>query len=175
MASLSNMSIPRATGRCAAEGRPLDPGEPVVVVLLEREDSEELDRLDYAASAWEAGSRPAGEVFAWWRAEAPIPGRRPGGLVSAEGLVDLFEQLGDAEDPRRLAFRYVLSLHLVRTRRLEFAGARPGVMLVRPRGSDPAEAPIAVADPIAGGELDEGAMQDLLVEVAALLDSGDEG
>jgi hypothetical protein len=169
------MSIPRSTGRCAEEDRPLDPGEPVVVVLLEREDSEDLDRLDYSVGAWESGARPGGAVFAWWRAEAPIPGRRPGGLVSADGLLDLFEQLGETDDPRRLAFRYVLALHLVRTRRLEFAGAQAGLMLVRPRGSDPTEHPIAVADPIARGELDEAATQELLVEVAALLDRGDEG
>ncbi|MGP1271930.1 MAG: hypothetical protein ACTS22_01210 [Phycisphaerales bacterium] len=178
MSSASTIVIPRCTGVCAGSGRALEPGERIVVVLLEPVEpveGEGFERLDYAALSWEDGARPeAGrEVFAVWHAAAPSGGKRQEGLISAEGLLDLFEQLAETEEPRRRAFRYVLALQLMRKRQLEYAGARGGVLLVRPRGAE-ADAPaIEVHDPQASGELDERALEELAEQVEALMEPGD--
>ena len=146
-----------------------------MVVLLETGGEEELDRLDFSLEAWEGGARPekGKRVFASWRTQAHEPGKKEGALIAAAGLMDLFEQLGDAEEPRRVAFRYVLALMLIRKRQLEYAGSADGAILVLPRGSEEGAEPIRVHDPQASGELDEAALTELAEQVEQVLDSGD--
>jgi hypothetical protein len=50
-----------------------------------------------------------------------------------EELLDLFESLEDANEPKKQAFRFLLALLLVRKRLLKYEGQRPGLMLVRRR------------------------------------------
>ena len=145
------------------------------MVLLETGGEEELERLDYSLEAWESGARPekGQRVFASWRTQAHEPGKKEGALIGAEGLMDLFEQLDEAEEPRRVAFRYVLALLQMRKRQLEYAGSAEGVILVLPRGSEEGAEPIRVHDPQASGELDEAALAELAEQVEQVLDSGD--
>lgn len=145
------------------------------MVLLETGGEEELQRLDFSLEAWESGARPekGPRAFASWRTLAHEPGKKEGALIGAEGLMDLFEQLGEAEEPRRVAFRYVLALLLMRKRQLEYAGSEDGAILVLPRGSEEGAEPIRVHDPQASGELDEAALAELAEQVEQVLDSGD--
>lgn len=145
------------------------------MVLLETGGEDELERLDFSLEAWESGARPGKgrRVFASWRTRAHEPGKKEGALIGAEGLMDLFEQLGEAEEPRRVAFRYVLTLMLMRKRQLEYAGSAEGAILVLPRGSEEGAEPIRVHDPQASGELDEAALAELAEQVEQVLDSGD--
>ena len=147
----------------------------MVVVLLERADDEELDRLDYSLAEWDKGARPDDEdsVFASWRTEVPEPGKKQDPLISADGLVDLFEQLGGSDDPRRLAFRYVLALMLMRKRLLEYAGTDDGQLLVLPKGAEEGTEPTRVHDPQAAGELDEEALMQLAEQIEQVLDTND--
>ncbi|MEM8756190.1 MAG: hypothetical protein AAGF47_00220 [Planctomycetota bacterium] len=181
MSTAAAFSIPRSTLRCASTGRSFEPGEPIVVVLLEpsaesEADADRFDRLDYTDAAWSSGARPDGSrtVFAVWHASAPEPGVKQDPLISPDGLMDLFEQLEGTDDPRRRAFRYVLALQLMRKRRLEYIGTQDHALLVRVRGSAEEEAPMVVHDPQAAGELDEAALADLAEQVATLMD-GDDG
>lgn len=145
------------------------------MVLLEGAGEEELDRLDFSARAWEGGARAPEDrkVFATWRTVAHEPGRKADAVISADGLLDLFEQLADAEEPRRVAFRYVLALLLMRKRQLEYVGSRDGKLLVLPRGAEEGTEPTRVHDPQAAGELDESALAELVEQVEQVLDSGD--
>jgi hypothetical protein len=132
--------IARPTGRCAATGESIEPGARYVATLVQPEGSEALERLDFGAEVWEAGARPAPSrtLFGFWRATMPEPSakkRHP--LIADDELLDLFEQIGEAADERRTAFRYVLALLLIRKRVLRYEGARTGpepVILVRPKG-----------------------------------------
>ncbi|MEO1583376.1 MAG: hypothetical protein AAFR96_02250 [Planctomycetota bacterium] len=170
MPAQPTISIPRCTGRCALEGRDLEPGEPIVVVLAETADGEAFERTDFSARAWETAAPDGGGRVAMWRSTAPHPDRSADPIISADGMLDLFEQLDGTEHAGRRAFRYVLALQLMRKRKLEYAGAGEGVLLVRPRGADADAAPIEVHDPQASGELDEAALADLAEQVAALME-----
>jgi len=175
VSATQTFSIPRYTGIDASTGEPLVPGAGMVVVLLERAEDDDLDRLDFDLSAWERGVRPDSDrrLFASWRTTVPEPGKKRESLISADGLVDLFEQLAETEDPRRLAFRYVLALMLVRKRLLVYAGTDAGDLLVRPKGSDPEADPVRVHDPQAAGELDEQTLSELADQVEQVLDRND--
>ncbi len=175
MSTTQPFAIPRSTNRCASTGETLVPGEMMVVVLLEGESEEELERLDYALKAWEGGARPSDDrrIFATWRTQVHEPGKKQDAIISADGLLDLFEQLGEAEEPKRLAFRYVLALMLMRKRQLEYVGTKEGKLLVMPKGAEEGAEPIEVHDPQASGELDEQALAELVEQVEQVLDPGD--
>lgn len=175
MSTTQPFAIPRSSNTCAASGEALVPGETMVVVLLDGQSEDELERLDYAIKAWEAGARPGKDrrIFASWRTQVHEPGKKQDAIIGAEGLLDLFEQLADAEEPRRLAFRYVLALMLMRKRQLEYVGTDQGHLLVKPRGAEEGADPIRVHDPQASGELDEQALAELVEQVEQVLDTGD--
>jgi hypothetical protein len=162
--------ISRPTGRCFITQRDLAPGEPIVVALVEREPDPEgnptegFERLDFSGEGWDSlpddtrgGGRkhlPDRRIFAWWRASQPEPGARPLIALDDNGLLDLFEELGYADDPEtdaqrasRLAFRFVLTLILARKRlvRLERSGTEG--LFVRPRGTPPEAESVFVEDP----------------------------
>lgn len=159
-------SISRGTGRCAASDRELRVGETHVAVLVERSGQEGLERLDYSAEAWEAGARPGPPLalFASWRTTVAEPNARKSALLADDELLELFERLGEATEPRRLAFRYLLALMLVRRRVLVYEGSRAGVLRVKPKrpaGELPEPEVVEVADPKLDPETVESVMRQL--------------
>ncbi|MBX3409043.1 MAG: hypothetical protein KF859_04075 [Phycisphaeraceae bacterium] len=174
--SISGSAYPvsRSSGQCAASGRAFAEGEHFVATLCERpEPSAPLERVDFSLEAWEGGHRPAPPLalFAVWRSayQSRPPTRKS--LLSDDELVDLFENLAAATDPKQLAFRYVLALLLVRKRLLRLVSQRsarvdqPGALLVHPRGTPPETPPIEVLDP----GIDEAATADIIEQVGQLI------
>ncbi len=172
-------SISRGTGRCAASDRELRVGEHHVAVLVERDGQEGLERLDFSQEAWDSGARPRPPLtlFASWRTVVGEPNARRSALLGDDELLELFERLGEATEPRRLAFRYLLALMLVRRRVLVYEGSRAGVLRVkakRPAGELPEAAVVEVADPKLDPETVESVMQQL-GEIMALDDGSASG
>jgi len=139
MSSLTsqNYSVGRPSARCAATGVELTPGTRYVAALVERDGEEGFDRLDYTLDAWNEGHRPP-RLFGFWRSVVPEQGEEHKPIVDDEALLSLFEQLGDSDDAKRLAFRYVLALMLVRKRLIRHESTRrvDGVanLVIRLRG-----------------------------------------
>lgn len=154
----------RSTGVCAATGEPLAPGDDAVAVLVEREEVGCLDRLDYSLDAWESGRRPD-RLFCFWRRIIPQSNAKPKPFIDDAELLSLFTQLGESDQPRQLAFRFILSLILLRKRLLRQVGARredgAKVTLVRIRRSDPNDPPIEVVDPGMDDDQTASAMEQL--------------
>lgn len=156
-ASNAPYDIARPTGVCAATGRELVPGEPVVVALIERDGAAPLERLDFSLDAWARGERDpgGGRVFAYWRTTQPSPNARPRTFIDDDALLELFHDSADddslhaddAERRARSAFRFVLALILCRKRLLRHESSERGAMLVRERGAPPEAPPIRVEDP----------------------------
>jgi hypothetical protein len=156
----------RPTGVCAASGRALQPGEPCVAVLCEREGEEGFDRLDYAEDAWATGSRPP-RLFSFWRTTVPEPHRKRRIFADDDLLMNLFDRLEGDHRPQRAAFRFVLALVLLRKRLLRLVGRREGdegsVWLLERRGEAPGP-PVEVIDPRLSDE-DVRAVSDQLGEI----------
>lgn len=149
----------RATGRCAVSGVEFSSGVPFVAVVLEHPDGT-LGRADVALDAWDAGSRPEGpgRIFAAWRTTVPDPGAPKPSLIDDADLMEFFERPVNDRDERFEGVRYLMTLALIRRKKLVYEGGRPadrsgeraGVMYVRPRGVPaPPEGPalIEVVDP----------------------------
>lgn len=132
-------SVHRSRGVCAATNRPIEPGERFVAALVEREGALGLERVDYSLEAWEGGARPGpGErLFGFWRSHYNPTETKKSPLLSDEELLDLFTELAEAVEDRRIAFRYLLALHLVRRRVLRCITTTKQGMTVTPKGADP--------------------------------------
>jgi len=160
--------VARSTGHCAVTGIPFKEGDAFVAALVERDGQPGLERLDYAAKEWEGGARPQPplRLFGFWRgAYHPGEAKRQPLLGDAE-LLDLFEELGGATEPKQVTFRYILSLLLIRRRVLRVVSTKPGTMSVVPRGSgDTAREPITVVDP----GLDEQAIADAIEQLGQVV------
>lgn len=134
MATSTGYEIARATGVCAATGRPIAVGDEFIATLVESAAEDRLERADYCVEAWRSGARPA-RLYGHWRAtmESPDAKKRP--YIDDAALMDLFEQLAEATEAGRVSFRYLLALMLVRKRLLKYEGTRRdgarSVMLVR--------------------------------------------
>lgn len=168
--------IGRSTGVCAATGRELAPGEPIVVALVEREGSEGFDRAEFGESDWRAARRldDGRRVFAHWRTTLGEPNSKARLLIDDESLLDMFEQLcegagEEGEERSRSALRYLLALVLCRKRLLVMDGARsngegePGGILVRRKGEE--GPPTFVADP----GMDEATLAEATEQVSAFV------
>ena len=148
--SPSQYEVARPSGRCAATGRALAPGEPCIATLCEGEADSGFERLDFSLAAWEAGARPD-RLFGYWKTTVPDPRHKRRVFVDDELLLNVFERLEGDDKPQRPAFRFVLGLILLRKRILKYAGRREEsggeVWLLRRRGADPLEAPILLINP----------------------------
>ncbi len=173
----SGYDVSRPAGVCAQTGESIEPGHSYVACLVEVDPDQPLQRIDLSLEAWEQGARPQGEIFGSWRAVMPEPNERPRQFIDDAAMCDLFEQLGDASEERRLAFRYLLALVLVRKRLLHLAHSsadrvqvqwtrRSGRMSAESQGE---EAKIDVAAP----DLDESRIAELTEEIAAITGDGE--
>ncbi len=157
-------SVARSRGFCAATGLAIAPGERFITALVEREGIAGLERVDYSEAAWDDGARPGQRttpardpsattdplpperLFGFWRAHFNPAETKKQPLLSDEELLDLFTELSEATEERRIAFRYLLALHLVRRRVLRCVATTRAGMSVTPKGAD-ASVIIEVKDP----------------------------
>ena len=127
--SASGYDVPRTSGQCAATQRTLEPGETYYATLVELDPDQAQDdkaanalgmaRVDVSRQAWEDGYRPE-RLFSYWKTTVPQPNEKKKLFVDDTVLLNLLHRLADAEQPERLAFRYVLALILMRKRLLRF-------------------------------------------------------
>ena len=103
------------TRTCCVTGRILAPGEVCHSVLIQ--EGVQLVRRDYAHEAWQGP--PEGAV-GYWQSRIPVrdPSRRP--VIDDDVLMECFTRLDGQTDARQIGFRYVVSLLLMRRKRLKF-------------------------------------------------------
>ncbi len=162
--------IGRPLGRCVITDEPIDPNERYVAALVDLPGDDALGRADVSCDAWNAGHRPD-HLFAWWRATMPESGDdTPAGLKSGN-LLELYDSLEDAEDPRRLAFRYVVALMLIRSRELKQVGVTDGdggrALLIRRKGEAIDSTPEELPEPT----LDREAVNAMVEQLRLIMDA----
>lgn len=190
----SDYEIGRPGNRCAVSGRDLQVGEPFIGALLEIPEQDDLARVDICPEAWVASRGPQthivevtqkrdGEeervrrrVFAYWHGVIPESTKKADPLIGADSLMGIFDSLEGTDEARRVAFRFVLTLLLVRKRLLVLEGQRPAakdqpaVLLVRRKADGPEGEQIEVLDP----GLDEQSIVEVTEQLQAVLNTESE-
>jgi len=113
----SAYDIEKPSGVCAMTNRQMEPGETFIAALVEDENG--FRRVDVSEEAWAADQRPD-HMLAFWQTTVPHPNEKKKVFVDDEVLMNLLRRLEDAEQPQRIAFRFVLMLILMRKKLLRY-------------------------------------------------------
>lgn len=151
--------IARPTGQCAFTGQALEPGQTYIATLVEIDPDAPpapgeagqasngagaasaggFKRLDVAYDVWEQGHRPD-RLFSFWKSVVPQPNQKKKVFVDDQVLMNLLKRLADADQPQRLAFRFVLALILMRKKLLRYDRSRTDPPPEAPEAPESSEA-----------------------------------
>ena len=116
---MTEYQIQANSRRCVLTGRELQPGEKFYSVLLD--EAGKFVRRDYSVEAWRG---PPQGAFSFWLGKVPKEETTRKPRIDDEILLDCFQRLETETEPERVNFRYVVSLLLMRRKRLKFEEAR---------------------------------------------------
>ena len=128
MSAAPSFDIERPSGVCGLTGRVFEPDEVYVATLVEVDEpiadqpgaiKTLLRRLDISLNAWQKGQRPP-RLFCHWQAHQPTPEAKKRLLVDDDVLMNLHQRLEGTDDEQRLAFRFVLTLILMRKKLMHY-------------------------------------------------------
>lgn len=114
-AVVTEYEIQGPTRVCSASGRELKPGERFFAVLADRDGR--FVRTDYAAEQWPG---PPDKAIAYWSGRVPPTDRPQKPVINDDLLMDCFLRMADALEPNQIRFRYVVTLLLMRRKRMKF-------------------------------------------------------
>ncbi len=115
---MTEYQIQPNTRRCAVTGRELVAGEKYFSVLLS--EGAQFIRQDFSGDAWRG---PPEGAFSFWSGRVPSQEENKRPTFDDEMLLDCFQRLETQQDPQKVNFRYVLSLLLLRRKKLKFEQA----------------------------------------------------
>jgi len=107
--------IHRPLGHCCGTNRAIEWGEQYYAALVETEQG--LQRRDFCVDYWQA-EKP--QVYCYWKTKMSPPGRKRQLFVDNEMLMAFFDRLAEETDQEKIDFRFVLSLVLMRKKRLKY-------------------------------------------------------
>ncbi len=116
---MEEWTISKSVGKCAGTGKVIEPGEDYFATLVET--GQGLVRQDYSAQYWNE-SKPA--VYCFWKTKMPQSDQKKKIFVDDDMLFSFFERLATETDMERLKFRFVLTLILMRKRKLKYDSTR---------------------------------------------------
>ena len=128
--------VPRPLGKCAVCGRDIAAGEKFVAAVRETPDG--LERIDVALEHWNDFDKS--NLLGFWQTVMRKAEEKKKVFVDDEVLCTLFERLGEATEPTKIHFRFVLGLILMRKRLVVYETTRHDegrdVWVVRMKGKD---------------------------------------
>lgn len=140
-----DFKIAKCEGICRKCEQELTPETDIVAIV--RDGEEELLREDFHVECFDQlvgtddDPHKNRDVMAIWHTQVPKKEEKKKLLIDDNMLIAFFEQLEDQEDTRRLDFRYVLTLILMRKKILSYEGMEKHedgteVWKMRRRGTD---------------------------------------
>ncbi len=112
---MADWEIQKPMGECGGTGQTIEPGHEYYGALVD--SPEGLQRKDFSEDYW-LDQKP--EVYCYWKSKLPFPNEKKKLFVSDEMLMAFFERLESETEPERINFRFVLTLILMRKRRLKY-------------------------------------------------------
>jgi hypothetical protein len=116
---MDEWTIDKPLGQCTATGRQIQPGEEYYATLVQTEQG--FARRDFSAEAW---TQQKPEVFCYWKTKLPTPEQKKQLFIDDDMLMTFFERLGTETEQEKINFRFVLTLILMRRRRLKYDSSR---------------------------------------------------
>jgi len=112
---MADWEIKKTLGQCFGTETPFEIGQEYYAALVEAEEG--LERRDYSIDYWNA-KHP--QVFCFWKSRMANPEQKKKLFVDDEMLMAFFDRLAEETEPEKVNFRFVLTLILMRKRRLKY-------------------------------------------------------
>ena len=112
---MADWEINRPLGQCFGSGKKIESGQEYYGALVETEQG--LQRRDFSREYWEREKPP---VFCFWKTKLAAPNEKKQLFVSDDMLMAFFERLANETEAEKVSFRFVLTLVLMRKRRLKY-------------------------------------------------------
>lgn len=116
---MADWEIKKTLGQCSGTEREFEIGEDYFAALVE--GAEGLERRDFSVDYWNE-AKP--DVFCFWKTRMPNPEQKKKIFVNDEMLMAFFERLAEETAPEKINFRFVLTLILMRKRKLKYDGCK---------------------------------------------------
>ncbi|MBW8042407.1 MAG: hypothetical protein FVQ85_20760 [Planctomycetes bacterium] len=116
---MDEWEIDKPVGQCGGSGKKIEYGEEYFGALAETEEG--LKRQDFCADYWNE-HKP--EVFCYWKTKLPHPDEKKQLFIDDEMLMSFFERLAEETEQEKINFRFVLTLVLMRKRRLKYDSSK---------------------------------------------------
>jgi len=107
--------IKKSLGQCSGSGAKIDYDQEYFAALVET--AEGLERRDFCVDYWQQNTP---QVYCYWKSKLPRPDQKKQIFIDDAMLMAFFERLATETDPEKLNFRFVLTLILMRKRKLKY-------------------------------------------------------
>jgi hypothetical protein len=116
---MAEWEINRPLGQCSGSGEDIETGQDYFATLVQTDEG--LKRRDFSVAYWNE-NKP--EVFCYWKTKLASPDEKKQIFIDDEMLMAFFERLAEETDEEKIKFRFVLTLILMRKRRLKYESSR---------------------------------------------------
>jgi hypothetical protein len=116
---MAEWNINKPLGKCCGTGKEFEPGEEYFASLVQTENG--LERKDFSAEYWNE-HKP--DVYCFWKTRLPYPEEKKKLFVDDDMLMAFFERLEEETEQEKINFRFVLSLILMRKKKLKYESSR---------------------------------------------------
>ena len=112
---MAEWEIQKTLGQCCRTGLEFEVGQEYFAALVQTDEG--LQRRDFSVEAWQE-EKPL--VYCYWKTKMPSPEQKKNLFVDDEMLMAFFERLAEETEKEKVDFRFVLTLVLMRKRRLKY-------------------------------------------------------
>jgi len=112
---MADWEIKKTLGQCAGTGEEFAVGNEYFAALVTTEEG--FERRDFSVEYWQE-NKP--EVYCFWKTKMADPEHKKKVFIDDEMLISFFERLGEETDKEKINFRFVLTLVLMRKRKLKY-------------------------------------------------------
>ena len=112
---MADWEIKKTLGQCFGTNKPIEAGQEYYAALVKTESG--LERRDYSLEYWHEHSPT---VFCFWKSRMPLSEQKKKLFIDDEMLMAFFDRLAEETEPKHIHFRFVLTLILMRKRKLKY-------------------------------------------------------
>lgn len=112
---MAEWEIKKTLGKCWGTDEEFVVGQDYYAALMETEEG--FERRDYSVGYWQE-HKP--EAYCFWKTKMGDPEEKKQLFIDDEMLMAFFERLAEETDEEKLNFRFVLTLVLMRKRKLKY-------------------------------------------------------
>jgi len=116
---MADWEIKKTLGQCYGTQEPFEPGQDYYAALVETDQG--LERRDYSIPYWQQHTP---EVYCFWKTRMASHEQKKKLFIDDEMLMAFFDRLAEETDPEKINFRFVLTLILMRKRKLKYEGSQ---------------------------------------------------